>query len=61
MIFDLYEAHQVMKNPNYTLDEKVEELEKLGLSFEQASDFLATYIFAHPYTPFKLIYSDDDE
>ena len=44
MIFNLYEAHQVMNNRNYTLDEKVEELQKLGLSEEQVTHFFYTYI-----------------
>ena len=61
MIFNLYEAHQVMNNRNYTLDEKVEELQKLGLSEEQATQFFYTYIEINPDIPFKFVWQKDDE
>ena len=50
-----------MKNPNYTLDEKVEELQKLGLSKEQATQFFYTYIEINPDIPFKFVWPKYDK
>lgn len=57
-VFDLWEAISFVKSSNHSLFIKTMKLTMMGLSVDEAENFIETYMYYNPNTKHKIVKGD---
>lgn len=57
-VFDLWEAISFVKSPKHSLFIKTMKLTMMGLSIDEAENFIEIYMYYNPKTKHKIINGD---